>query len=492
MTYLKRHRWPLRTTVASAFAAWFALSSSAGVYAATLVRLSTDPYTNSTSQHQTEVEPDTLSFGSTIVSAFQVGRFFDGGASNIGFATSTDGGASWTNGFLPKTTVFASPAGIWSRASDPAVAFDPKHGNWVISYLGLAPNGSSLSVVDVADSTSKDGIHWSNPVFINNDHHFNDKNWSVCDTTPTSPFFGNCYTEFDDFTQGDLELMSTSTDGGQTWGPSLAVSNGVHGIGGQPIVQPNGNVVVPFVGFSAVKFLLKVFSSSDGGASWVFGRTIAPIFFRHPAGGIRAGIPLPSAEIDAAGTVYVTWSDCRFEKSCSSSDLLLTSSPDGLNWTHPTRIPADPIGSGVDHFIPGLGVDRSTSGSGAHLVAAFYYYPVANCTSATCALQVGYTASADGGASWSRTAQLAGPMSLSWLPNTTQGRMVGDYISTSFSGGVAYPAFAVANPPSGTTFDEAIYTVAGGVSATGSATAATDQDSSTSNATDSSSTDTAQ
>ena len=49
-------------------------------------------------------------------------------------------------------------------------------------------------------------------------------------------------------------------------------------------------------------------------------------------------------------------------------------------------------------------------------------------------------------------------MSLSWLANTNQGRMVGDYISTSFSGGVARPVFAVANAPSGGIFDEAIYT----------------------------------
>ena len=49
----------------------------------TLVQISSDPYTNTTSQHRTEVEPDTFASGKTIVSAFQVGRFFDGGSSNI-------------------------------------------------------------------------------------------------------------------------------------------------------------------------------------------------------------------------------------------------------------------------------------------------------------------------------------------------------------------------------------------------------------------------
>jgi hypothetical protein len=184
----------------------------------TLVQISSDPYTNTTSQHKTEVEPDTFASGKTIVSAFQVGRFFDGGSSNIGFATSTNGGKSWTQGFLPDTTVFATPAGSYARTSDPTVA--------------------------------------------------------------------------------------------------------------------------------------------------------------------------------------------------------------------------------VDHFIPGLVVDPSSSGSTARLAVTFYYYPNANCTTAICQLNVGYSTSADGGASWTPNTQIAGPMSLTWLPNTTQGYMVGDYVSTSFAGTPAFPAIA--------------------------------------------------
>jgi hypothetical protein len=52
--------------------------------------------------------------------------------------------------------------------------------------------------------------------------------------------------------------------------------------------------------------------------------------------------------------------------------------------------------------------------------------------------------------------------------------VVGDYISTSFSGGVAYPAFAVASAPKRGVFNEAIYTVRGGLTVA-SAVAATDQ-----------------
>src|SRR5438552_13166708 len=464
---------PLRLKAALAIALGLSLGlvGSAQVVARTqLLQLSTDPYSNSTSQHKTEVEPDTFASGSTIVTAFQVGRFFNGGASNVGFATSSNGGHSWTSGFLPSTTVFATPAGNHARASDPSVAFDAKHGVWLISYLGLV----TLSDVDVLASRSTDGgLTWSAPVVINANGHFNDKNWTVCDDTASSPFYGHCYTEFDDNSRGDLEQMSTSTDGGLTWGNALATQDGVHGIGGQPLVQPDGTVIVPFDGFSFATFLLMSFRSTDGGASWSAARVISPVKFRHPAGGIRAGIPLPSAEMDASGRDYVIWSDCRFEPQCSASDLLLTTTTNGVVWTHPTLIPADPVGSGVDHFIPGLAVNRSTTDGSAQLVLAFYYYPQANCTKSTCELQVGFVASANGGSSWTRTAQIAGPMSMSWLPSTSQGFMVGDYISTSFSGGPAFPAFALAGAPNDTVFDEATFTVRGGLAPGGVATPTT-------------------
>src|SRR5271167_2661976 len=75
-----------------------------------LTRLSTDTFTNPGSQHATEVEASAFASGSTIVSAFQVGRIFDGGASDIGFATSTNAGGQWISGSLPGITVYAQGA----------------------------------------------------------------------------------------------------------------------------------------------------------------------------------------------------------------------------------------------------------------------------------------------------------------------------------------------------------------------------------------------
>lgn len=464
--------------VAGVVAVALAVAVTAPAFAtATLLRISTDPYTNTTSQHQTEIEPDTLSIGSTIVSAFQVGRFFNGGASNIGFATSTDGGATFTSGFLPDTTVNATPAGTYQRASDASVAFDAKHGVWLISYLGIVnPSGP----VDVLVSRSTDGgLTWGDPVVVNASGHFNDKNWSVCDNTSSSPFYGNCYTEYDDNTLGDLIQMSASSDGGLTWGAGEATANNGHGLGGQPLVQPDGNVIVPIVGFNGGRgggnFLMLSFTSSNGGASWSKTHIIARVAFHRPNGGLRAGIPLPSGELDNSGKAYLVWSDCHFEPGCAASDLVLSTSTDGQHWSTLARIPVDARGSGTDHFLPGLAVDRLTSGSTAHLALVYYSYPSASCTAATCQLDVGFTSSTNSGATWSAPTQLAGPMTLSWLPNTTQGRMVGDYFSTSFSGGLAFPAIVVANAPSGGVFDQATYTISGGLSASAGSIAASDK-----------------
>ncbi|MCA1688955.1 MAG: glycoside hydrolase, partial [Actinobacteria bacterium] len=174
-----------------------------------LTRVSSDPFTNTTSQHATELEPDTFSSGSTVVGAFQVGRFFNGGSSDIGFVRSTDGGASYTaSGILPGLTATSGIGGAtgapFQRVSDPSVAFDAKHGVWLISSI---PITSALVVPTVFTSRSTDGgATWSTPSSIPPPaaRKVNlDKNWIVCDNTATSPHYGNCYTEFDN--NGELD-----------------------------------------------------------------------------------------------------------------------------------------------------------------------------------------------------------------------------------------------------------------------------------------------
>src|SRR5437660_1923110 len=140
MSVFSRSRWLTYAAIILSLVLSFALTAGVFVFAAgsSPLQLSSDPYTNTTSQHQTEVEPDSYSNGSTIVTAIQVGRFADGGASNIGWATSTDNGTTWKSGFLPGTTTFATPAGTYDRLSDRSVAYDAAHQTWITSSLAIS------------------------------------------------------------------------------------------------------------------------------------------------------------------------------------------------------------------------------------------------------------------------------------------------------------------------------------------------------------------
>ena len=467
---MHRRRAALVLGLAAAVALVLSLAAGASI---SIVQIAADPFTNASSQHKTIVEPDTFGWGSTIVAAAQFGRFTDGGASDIGWATSTNAGASWTSGVMPAITAFTNPPGIYARVSDPSVAYDARHNVWMVSSLAL---DASIKGAAVIVSRSIDGgLTWQKPrpVKTASGAQDFDKNWTVCDNTSTSPFYGSCYTTWDDFGSGNKLMIAYSRDGGLTWTLSSTPNVGV--IGAQPLVQPGGKVIVPLD--NASETALGYTNSTDGGVTFGQAFTITSISAAVDPDNIRSG-PLPSAEIDGSGKVFVAWEDCRFRAGCYTNDIVYTTSTNGTTWTTVQRVPIDAVNSNVDHFIPGLAVDRATSGASAHIALAYYWYPVVPC-GPNCKLDAGYISSPDGGATWSVPQQLAG-MLTHWLPDTTQGRMVGDYISTSYdSNGKAHPVFVEAkNPPTGDCVtstpncDQGLYTsVSGLAAAAGTATA---------------------
>ena len=137
-------------------------------------------------------------------------------------------GRRFEHGFLPGITKVAG--GPYDAASDPSVAYDAAHRVWLISSLAHVdpiPLGAAMVV-----SRSLDGIHWSGPVTIADGRPSGglDKNWTTCDNHPSSPFFGHCYTEFDDNDQGgpdrDEHLDRRGQDVG---GPAGAAGRAIRG-----------------------------------------------------------------------------------------------------------------------------------------------------------------------------------------------------------------------------------------------------------------------
>jgi hypothetical protein len=439
------------------------LPASAGARpaASKVVRLSSDTLTTAQAQHATEVEPDSYAFGSTIVTAFKVGRFFDGGASAIGFATSHNGGTTWRSGLLPELTTASAPPGTADRATDDAVAYDPAHGRWLVESLTLS-SGSTAVVV----SGSADGTTWSAPSTVvslplakNGDTNL-DKSWLACDTGAASPFRGRCYVAYTDFAgPGTAIGIQSSADGGSTWSAPVfvGVTNDVPGV--QPVVRPNGEVVLVYLNGPD---RLEAVRSNDGGASFGTAELIARMraHQRRVRPDLLRLFPLPSAAVNRAGSIFVAWPDCRFRRGCSANDIVVAHSTAG-GWTSPRRVRVPGAGRAADHVLPGLAVDPTTSGAHTRLALTFYSLRAAGCAPDQCRLDVRLMTSTTAGARWSGSKRLnARAIRLDWLAQTGSGRMVGDYVSSSFSRGRAIAVFALAFPARGEQLNESIHAAA--------------------------------
>lgn len=415
--------------------------------------VSEDPYTNPGTYHRTQVEPDSAAFGSTIVSVFQSGRSVNWGASNFGWSVSSDAGLTWTDGFLPGTTIHATPPGHWRRVTDPAIAYDARHDTWLIVGEGMRHLRCGLALTcagaRVFVSRSTDGAQtFGEPLLPARPDRtqFFDVPWIACDNSASSPFYGNCYMVWVDGPNASRLHAYTSPDGGLTW--SAATIATPHRCADHPVlvVRPDGDVVIGG-GLGGCDVHPKAtFISTDGGMSYSGPFAIPTYDSREPAH-IRAW-GIARFDVDAAGRVYAAVQDCAFRRAeegvCTHNDIVLSTSDDGRDWTEMYRIPIDPVTSSADHFLPAIAVDPETSGASTHIAIVYYFHPDQWCDAETCDLYVGLASSVDGGSRWAvRT--LAGPFKHTWFPLTDSGYMVGEYIGISFVDGSAIPIFPVAS-----------------------------------------------
>ena len=441
-------------------------AAAAGPPPPRLIRIAADStLTEGGAQHATIVEPDAFAVGSRVVSTFQVGRYFGGSAGGIGFATSTNAGQTWRSGLIPGITQATAPPGPSEAASDPTVAYDAVHGRWLIATLVNSDEESGIFVNGSADGLSWEGPHIaiSYPPETRGEGTAVDKEWLTCDNRAQSRFRGRCYLAYTDLAhdsagqEGGNIAVQSSVDGGVTWSQPvlLPVDADTVSPGVQPVVRPNGELVIVFFEDGNVRAV----RSTDGGVTFAPRERIAALtFHRRPVTRTRLrGFSLPTATVDAAGTVYAAWPDCRFRASCRADDIVWSRSTGPGRWTRPRRVPLGPLGT-REFTIPDLTVDPASRGARARLALSYYTLNNADCTETNCLLDVYLVTSRTAGARWARPRRLNPQrMRLTWIAQTNSGRMVGDYTGTVFSGKRVVAVHAQGRAPQGGTLNEPLF-----------------------------------
>jgi hypothetical protein len=127
-----------------------------------------------------------------------------------------------------------------------------------------------------------------------------------------------------------------------------------------------------------------------------------------------------------------------------TNDVFAASSEDGASWSAPTLVT-----TGRDGVLPAIGIDPV---SGRVAVAYMRNRPTG--------VDVELVLSRAGG--WGMPQRLsAQTMPLAWMPDTTSGRMLGDYISVHYSSGRPLVVWVLASEPVGSSLRQAVYATRG-------------------------------
>jgi len=204
-------------------------------------------------------------------------------------------------------------------------------------------------------------------------------------------------------------------------------------LGNQIAVLPDGTLVDVFWGYRLAGLLpipnplfIGVMVSTDAGEHWSPPIKVSDYVPTTGCAGdvcdpdtgqpVRAGTNLPDIAVDpTSGRLYVTWADARF--SGGTTDVVLSTSDDGTNWTTPMKVNQTPVP--VSAF--NATVDVSSDGT----VGVLYYDFRQNSPAATLPTTVFLAHSHDVGATWTEQ-QLDGAFDMQNAPDA-RGLFLGDY-----------------------------------------------------------------
>src|SRR5215813_934262 len=311
----------------------------------------------------TQSETTIAAFGNTVVVGFNDSGSNSGGTNKFtGFARSTDGGATFTDG----GTLPTNPGG---DAGDPVLARDNSTGRIYFATLGF-----SVSTIQVFRSDDN-GATWTAPVNGTPGGSSEDKEWITVDNFAGAGN-GNVYLISRNFGAGNGIFLYRSTDNGATFGPSggTLITSGFQGA--FVAVGPDHSVYVFWFAGPTLQMRKStnqgltfgppviVASGLVGGVNGDLGLTGIRQGTATPAG-FRSN-EFPHAAVNPVnGNIYATFANNP--PGVDKADVFVVQSTDGgATWGAPIRVNDD--ATTTDQWQPTLAVTPD----GANL-GVFYY-----------------------------------------------------------------------------------------------------------------------
>ncbi|UCG42063.1 MAG: exo-alpha-sialidase [candidate division WOR-3 bacterium] len=256
------------------------------------------------------------------------------------------------------------------RHSDPGLTVDAA-GNFHATILSYTGNTSEPNGLYVQTSTDG-GMTWGPSIAVVESVPgvFEDKQLIACDRADSSPYIGNLYCVWARFYATQI-MFNRSTDGNRSWGTPLAISDGPASRQWPvPAVGPNGEVYCAWCHLSSPRSI-RFDRSTDGGLTWDDDITVQDVQFG--SGYIQPSVSVfsfPAMDVDITqgprrGWLYIAYMDRA--QSGNGTNIFFTRSTDkGTTWSPRVKINDDPD-NGKDHFHPWLCVDRK-----GDITAAWY------------------------------------------------------------------------------------------------------------------------
>lgn len=305
-----------------------------------------------------QCETSIASWNDYMVAAWNDGTgFSDASNETQGWATSTDGGQTWTDqGKLPPPV---QPAD-WKWSSDPVVVVNPNTGAFY--YAGLADaEAGSLSALGVLKGRFSGGVFtWTDRAAArseNNSQYFLDKEWLAVD-----PASGRVHLSYTNFTNGLDRIEIQSADSSlASWTSPLKIStSGEEGYvqASRVVVGTGGTVLVAYwaIGTEAPYWdFVRFCRSTNGGASFSTPTDAVSFFSNWGTGapGFNRDYPIPNFPALAvdrstgphAGRIYLSWAECL-----NWYDDALSAGNSGAK----SEVEPNGTGAGATPFTPGM------------------------------------------------------------------------------------------------------------------------------------------